>query len=422
MKLAIHKNELKAIVESSPRLVRHFAELRALGGSPFAALFDRQNLGSLGPRILLGPPARSEFNDVPDPSAAVLNLATSGYLDLGSDPRVKAAAADAIERFGTHTGGCRLLSGTTALHFELERRLAQFVRAPSVVTYSSGYATNLSVLSTLFGPGDLIILDRRAHRSLYDGAILSRAAMKRFAHNDPDHLEALLRKTSSIERRVVVVDAAYSMEADVAPLPALIEVVKRHGAFLLVDEAHALGVLGKHGRGITEHFDVPPELIDIRIGTLSKALASAGGFAAVDPEVSALLRYASHGRVFSAAMPPSDTAAALAALGILEEEPFRVARLRSNADYFRDQLRERGLTVTGSATAIVPVCIGDRERTLEASLALLARHVFVNPVVAPGVPVGQERLRCMVNAGHRATELAAAARAIADIVGPTVRR
>lgn len=407
---------LPRLIASSPELQERFASLYLLGASSFGTLFDRQNGGAVGPRIVLGPPARQEFGQVADREVPVINFSTSGYLDLGSDPRVKAAALAAIEQFGTHTGGCRLLSGTTAIHFELEEQLARFVRAPSVVTYSSGYATNLSVISALFGPEDLIILDRQAHRSLYDGAILSRARIKRFAHNDLNHLERLLRKTASVGRRLVAVDAVYSMEGDIVPLPELIELTKRHGVFLLVDEAHALGVLGKTGRGVAEHFNIAPDLIDIRIGTLSKAAAAAGGFAAVDPAISALLRYTSHGRVFSAAMTPPDAAAALAAVKIMEAEPFRVARLRSNAEYFRSQLKGYGLKVPGGATAIVPVWVGERMTTLEAGLRLLEKGIFLNPVVAPGVPTGAERLRCLVSASHRESDLAVSARAIADVL------
>jgi 8-amino-7-oxononanoate synthase len=171
---------------------------------------------------------------------------------------------------GTHTGGCRLLSGTTPIQHALEEPLADFVRASSVVTYSSGYATNVSVVSSLFDPGDLIILDRYAHRSLYDGAVFSRARITLFAQKDVDHLERILRRTSGTGRRLVAVDAVYSMEGRLAPLPELIDAVQRHRAFLLVDEAHTLGALGERGRGVIEHFGFDPGSIDLRIGTLSK--------------------------------------------------------------------------------------------------------------------------------------------------------
>jgi 8-amino-7-oxononanoate synthase len=407
---------LPDLIASSPGLGRQLASLLTLGESSFSSLFDRQNAGPAGHRIVLGPPARPEFNQVADAAVSVLNLATSGYLDLGGDPRVKRAAIAAVERFGTHTGGCRLLSGTTPIHHALEERLADFVRAPSVVTYSSGYATNVSVVSSLFGPGDLIILDRHAHRSLYDGAVLSRARIARFAHNDVDHLERVLRRTAAVPRRLVAVDAVYSMEGRLAPLPELIDAVQRHRAFLLVDEAHALGVLGERGRGAVEHFGLDPGSIDIRIGTLSKAMAAAGGFAAVHASVGVLLRYTSPARVFSAAMTPPDAAAALAAVEIIDQEPHRVARLRANAARFRGALADRGLDVMGSETPIVPILVGDRLSTLSAAHRLLARGVFVNPVVAPGVPAGTERLRCLVSAAHRGGDLDAAAETIAGVV------
>jgi 7-keto-8-aminopelargonate synthetase-like enzyme len=407
-------SELARLIDTSPEHRKRYAELYALGASPFSALFDRQNVGSIGSHVFLDRPARQEFRGPAGEPLPVLNLATSGYLDLGSDPRVKTAAMAAIEKFGTHTGGCRLLSGTNTLHFELEEELARFVRAPSVVTYSSGYATNVSVLSALFGPDDVIVLDRQAHRSLYDGATLSRARIKRFAHNDLDHLDAILRKTASTKRRLVAVDAAYSMDADLAPLPELVDLTKQHGAFLLVDEAHAFGVLGETGRGATEHFGIPTEAIDIRIGTLSKAFAAAGGFAAVDLNIGGLLRYTSPGRVFSAAITPPDAAAALAAVGIVQREPQRVARLRSKAEGFRSALRSGGLDVLGEGTAIVPIWVGDRVKTLQAALDLLAGGYFVNPVIAPGVPTGAERLRCLVNAALNESELVTAAGAIAE--------
>ncbi len=403
------------IKSSSQNLEKRFDLFNALGASSFSVLFDRRNTGAVGRRLVLGPPARREFNAVPDERHSVLNMATSGYLDLGNDVRVKHAAQAAIERFGTHSGGCRLLSGTTDVHYELEELLARFMGACSVLTYTSGYVTNLSVVSALFGPGDLIVLDRQAHRSLYDGAILSRAAIKRFRHNDVEHLDAVLRRTSSIRRRLVVVDAVYSMEGDLVPLPDLLAVTKRHRAFLLVDEAHAFGVLGSTGRGLTEHFNLDPASIDIRIGTLSKAAAAAGGFAAVDAQTGALLRYASHGRVFSASMTPADTAAALAALTIMEQEPWRTTRLRANADTFRAALDARGVR-TGGAAAIVPVVIGERLTTLEAGVRLLDRGLFVNPVVAPGVPTGAERLRCLLCTSHEESDLHWAAQAIADVI------
>jgi len=309
-----------------------------------------------------------------------------------------------------------VLCGTTRVHWDFEQRLAAFVRAPRAITYSSGYATNVSVIPALFGPGDLIILDRLAHRSLYDGAVLSRASLKRFAHNDLQHLEKILRDTSSVRRRLVVVETVYSMEGHLAPLPDLVELVHRYGAYLLADEAHAFGVLGSTGRGATEHFGVDPAAVDIRIGTLSKALSAVGGFAAVDASIAIVLRYGSHASIHSAAATPPDVGAALAAVEILEKEPERVARLQHNAAFFRSALARYGLDTFGSQSAVIPIRVGERVRALEAASALLERGIFVNAVIPPGVPPGTERLRCFVTVGHSEDDLQYAAARIGDVL------
>lgn len=405
------------LLAGSRRLLTSLDHLFQLGASIHGTLFDRQNLAAASSRILLGPPGRPEFSLGSDVIREVINLATYGYLGLGGDPRVKRAASEAIERYGTHTGGPRLLSGTVPVHCDLELRLAEFLSAENVVTYSSGYGANVSVIPALFGLGDLVVLDRNAHRSLYDGAMLSRAIVKRFAHNDLGHLERLLRRTMDVPRRLVAVDAVYSMEGHLAPIPELLDLVHRHGAFLLADEAHSIGVVGRTGRGVCEHFDVDPRAIDIRIGSLSKAIPSIGGFAAVSATVGAILRYSSHARVFSAAMTPADAAAALAGVEILERESERVTRLQRNAAMFRARLADHGLDTFGSESAVVPVRLGDRLATLEAAHVLLQRGVYVNAILSPGVPPGSERLRCFVTSAHEPSDLRLAADTIAAVVG-----
>jgi len=424
------ENSLRALIEggvdvprliaSSPALLRQALRLFVLGSSPYGSLFDRQNLGPARDHVTMGPPGRPEFSDVAEPPKSVINLAAYSYLGLGDDPRVKQAAIQAIDRYGTHTGGPRLLCGTAKIHVEFEERLAEVLGGAGVVSYSSGYGTNVSVISALFGPEDMVILDRNAHRSLYDGARLSGAATQRFQHNDLDHLERTLRRSASVRRRLVVVDAVYSMEGRIAPLPELSKLVHRHGAYLLADEAHSFGVLGRRGRGAVEHFGLDPAAVDLRIGTLSKAIPAVGGFVASDPAIVAMLRYTSAARVFSAAMTPPDAAAALAAIDILDREPDRVARLQSNAALFRTALAVAGLDTMGSEAAIVPVLVGDREATLAAALALLARGVYVNAILPPGVPPGTERLRCFVTAAHREVDLKQAADAIAEILRPLI--
>ena len=412
--------DVPPVIASSPALLKQALRLFVLGSSPYGSLFDRQNLGTVSDYVTVGPPGRPEFNDLGEPPKSVINLAAYSYLGLGDDPRVKQAAIEAINRYGTHTGGPRLLCGTAKIHVEFEERLAEVLGGTGVVSYSSGYGTNVSVISALFGPGDLVILDRSAHRSLYDGARLSGAATQRFQHNDLDHLEGILRRTASVRRRLVAVDAVYSMEGRIAPLPELIELVHRHGAFLLADEAHAFGVLGPRGRGAVEHFGLHPAAVDLRIGTLSKAIPAVGGFVASDPSIVAMLRYTSAGRVFSAAMTPPDVAAALAAIDILDREPERVARLQRNAALFRTALVGTGLDTMGSEAAIVPVLVGDPEATLAAALALLARGVYVNAILPPGVPAGTERLRCFVTASHHEVDLKRAADTIAEIARPLI--
>ncbi|TMA70999.1 MAG: aminotransferase class I/II-fold pyridoxal phosphate-dependent enzyme [Deltaproteobacteria bacterium] len=403
------------LVASSRGLHADLSRLLAIGSS-HGALFDRQNLHAATARTVLGPPGRGELNEVADASVPVINLASNSYLELGNDPRVKAAAIAAVERHGTHMGGSRLLCGTAEIHWEFERRLAAFFEASSVVTYGSGYVTNVSLISALFGPGDLIIIDRQAHRSIYDGALLSRATVRRFAHNDLDHLDLVLKRTSAVRRRLVAVDGVYSMNGHICPLPEVASLTRSHGAFLFVDDAHAIGVLGAHGRGTVEHFGLDPELIDIRIGTLSKALPAVGGFALTQRDVAVLLRYTSHGALYSAAMTPPDVAVAMAAMEILGSDADLVERLRRNASFFRDALQRRGLDILGSQTAIVPIRIGDSRATLDVAAALLKRGIFVNPVIYPAVPKGAERLRCFVMASHSTADLEYAAAGIEETV------
>jgi len=412
--------DVPRLIATSPALLRQAYRLFVLGSSPYGSLFDRQNLGTVSDHVTVGAPGRPEFNEVAELPKSVINLAAYSYLGLGNDPRVKQAAIEAVHRYGTHTGGPRLLCGTAKIHVEFEERLAGLLGRTGVVSYSSGYATNVSAISALFGPGDLVILDRNAHRSLYDGARLSGAAIQRFQPNDLDHLERILRRTASVRRRLVAVDAVYSMEGRIAPLPDLADLVHRHGAFVLADEAHAFGVLGQRGRGAVEHFGLDSAAIDLRIGTLSKAIPAVGGFVASDPAIVAMLRYTSAARVFSAAMTPPDAAAALAAIDILDREPERVARLQRNAALFRTALVRAGFDTMGSEAAIVPVFVGDREATLAAALALLARGVYVNAILPPGVPGGTERLRCFITAAHREADLKQAADAIADILRPLI--
>jgi len=410
-------DSLPRLIATWPSLVERRNRLLWVETLGHGGLFERQLLGRPVERLELGPPGRPEFRDVQAVPQEVLNLSSQGYLGLSCDPRVMAAAVKAIETFGTHAGGPRLLSGTTRLHYELDQRLAEVFDAEGVATYPSGYAANLSAISALFGSQDVVILDRQAHRSLYDGATMAGAVRRRFAHNDPDHLDHVLRRTAGARRRLVVIDGVYSMGGDIAPVPALLGVVRRHSAFLLVDEAHAFGVIGQTGRGIIEHFGLPSDAIDLRVGSLSKAIPATGGFVAARREVVRLLRTLSRGTLFSAAMTPPDVAAALAGVDILVAEPERVARLQENAAAFRDQLTRHGVDVMGSQTAVIPARMGDEEAALAAATELLSRGIYTSAIVSPGVPAGTERLRCCVTTLHAPDDLTSAASVIGEVVG-----
>jgi 8-amino-7-oxononanoate synthase len=402
------------LINSSSALAATALALESIGGSPYGELFDRERLGSMHAHITLGPPSRAEFAEVREPRRPVINLGSCGYLALTSDARVRQAAAGALQTYGTQAGGARPLSGTTRAHVELEVRLARFVGTGAAATFSSGYLANISVLVSLFGPGDLIVLDHTAHRSLYDGARLSGAEIRRFRHNDLRHLERILISSCSVQRRLVAVDGVYSMQGDLAPLPQILDLVQRHGAFLLVDEAHSIGVLGAHGRGIAEHFGVDPAAIHLRTGSLNKAIPAAGGFVAAESRVVLLLRYTSAGLAFSGALAPASVVAADAALEILAAEPQRLEALRHNSDFFRAALRARGLDTMGSQSPIVPILVRDRMQTLRAGSELLRRGIYLNAIIPPGVRPGTERLRCFVAADHTEADLACAADAIAE--------
>jgi len=408
------------LVSTSRRLSNTLETVFAVGAS-YGMLYDRQNIGHASRRVVLGPPGRAELSRVSEPTVEAINLASNSYLGLGGDPDVRAAVSNAVARHGTHMGGSRILCGTAEIHWEFEQRLAHFFEARSVVTYSSGYVANVSTISTLFGPGDLVVLDRNAHRSIYDGALLSGATIRRFAHNDVTHLERLLRRDGRSRRTLVAVDGVYSMEGHIAPLPDLVEVTRTYEAFLLVDDAHAIGVVGRTGKGTFEHFGIDPDAIDIRVGTLSKAIPAVGGFVATRPDVAMVLRYASHGTLYSAPVTPADVAACIAAIDIMQREPERVRALQEKAATFRAELSKRGLNTLGSQTAIVPIWTGNQDVTLAAAAALLRRGVYVNPVIHPGIRRGTERLRCFVMATHTGADLEYAADAIGSTLTPAPR-
>jgi len=334
-------------------------------------------------------------------------FASYSYLGLVGHPRINVAAREAIDRFGTGTHGVRSLAGTLTLHRELEETIAEFKGTEAAITYSSGYVTNLSVVSTLVGRGDYVISDKLNHASIVDGCLMSGAKFLRFNHNDMQALEARLQQIPSGAARLVIADAVFSMDGDLIDYPKMVELCRRYGAWLMIDEAHSLGVLGKTGRGIEEHFGMPGT-IDIKMGTLSKTIPSVGGYVAARTDIIDYLRHASRAYIFSAALPPAQVAAAKAAFEVVKDEPWRIEKLRSNTRQFIEGLKERGLDTLFTQTAIVPVMCGSDE--VAFNMTRLAQHqgIFVLPVVSPAVPPGLARLRATVTAAHEPAEIDAA--------------
>ncbi len=330
--------------------------------------------------------------------------ASYSYLGLIGHPRINKAAKEAIDKFGTGTHGVRTLAGSLSIHAELEETLAAFKHAEAAVTYSSGYATNLAVISTLMGRGDHVLSDKLNHASIVDGCLMSGAEFRRFRHNDMEDLEKRLQQVPDGVAKMVVADAVFSMDGDVLDFPRVVELCKKYNAWLMIDEAHSVGVLGKTGRGIEEHFGLEGT-VDIQMGTLSKTIPSVGGYVAGKKELVQYLRHASRAYIFSAAIPPAQAAAANEAFKVILDEPWRIEKLRQNADHFLSGLKQAGFDTMLSTTAIVPVlCVSD-ERAFALTRACQHKDLFVLPVVSPAVPEGLARLRATVLAAHEPAEI-----------------
>lgn len=330
--------------------------------------------------------------------------ASYGYLGLLGHPRINAAAKAAIDKFGTGTNGVRTLAGSLTIHTELEETISAFKHTEAAITYTSGYSTNLSVISTLMGRGDYVISDKLNHASIVDGCLMSGAEFRRFKHNDMGELERRLQQLPGDVAKLVVADAVFSMDGDVLDLPKTVELCRKYGAWLMIDEAHSVGLLGKTGRGIEEHFGLD-DVIDIKMGTLSKTIPSVGGYVAGKKELVEYLRHASRAYIFSAALPPAQTAAANEAFKVILDEPWRIEKVCDNGRHFIDGLKKAGFDTMLTTTAIVPVLCGTDERAFALTQACQHKDLFVLPVVSPAVPEGQSRLRATVTAAHEPAEI-----------------
>ena len=298
----------------------------------------------------------------------------------------------------------RTLAGTLELHVELEQTIADFKHAEAAITFSSGYVTNLTVVSSLVGRHDYVFSDKLNHASIVDGCMMSGARFVRFKHNDLDDLQRRLEEAPASAAKLVIADSVFSMDGDIINLPRMVELCRKHGAWLMIDEAHSIGVLGATGRGIEEHYGLG-DVIDIKMGTLSKTIPSVGGYVAGRTDLIDFLRHASRAYIFSAALPPAQAAAANAAFKIILEEPERVEKLRANAEQFITGIKQRGFDTLYSETAIVPILCGEDMLAYEMTREVQNKDVFVLPVVSPAVPPGLARLRATVTAAHEPDEI-----------------
>jgi len=338
--------------------------------------------------------------------------ASYSYLGLVNHPRINEAARKAVDKFGTGTHGVRSLAGTLTIHTELEETIANFKHTEDAVTYSSGYATNLTVVSTLMGRGDYVFSDKLNHASIVDGCLMSGAEFRRFRHNDMEHLEGLLKNAPADVAKLVIADSVFSMDGDIIDLPKVLELTAKYKAWLMIDEAHSIGVLGATGRGIEEHFGLG-DVIDIKMGTLSKTIPSVGGYIAAKKEIITYLRHASRAYIFSAALPPAQAGAANEAFKVILDEPERIEKLNLNTKQFIGGLKSMGFDTMLTETAIVPVLCGDDETAFMMTREAQHNDVFVLPVVSPAVPEGLARLRATVTAAHDPSEIERAM----DVIG-----
>ncbi|MGH3683793.1 MAG: aminotransferase class I/II-fold pyridoxal phosphate-dependent enzyme [Pseudonocardiaceae bacterium] len=339
-----------------------------------------------------------------------LMMSGYSYLGLSGDARVVEGAKAAVDRYGSGNIGVRALAGSIPLHEELEAELARFVGREHALVFGSGYAANVGTVCALAGPGDTVLIDKYVHASIVDGCRLSGATVTRFRHNDLDHLDRRCQLADKSGLLLVIVDSVYSMDGDIAPLPGLRTVCDAHGALLMADEAHALGVIGPTGRGIEEHFG-GSDLVDVKVGTLSKGIPSMGGWVAGSALLTGHLKYQARPFLFSAALGPAQVGAALAALRILDREPQRVRHIQRESARLRSILAAAGMQTGQSETAVIPLIAGSDERAYDFATACRRAGVIALPVVSPAVPTGLARLRIAVTAGHGAADIDIAAEA-----------
>lgn len=350
-------------------------------------------------------------------SSEQLLLASNSYLDLANIPELKQAMAQAVLDWGTGSGGARLTTGNKTPHDELENELAKFKGEEAAITFNTGYMANIGTISALCGKSDIIFSDSLNHASIIDGIRLSRATCVVYKHNDMTDLERAIQENATNQKMLIVTDAVFSMDGDLANLPELLRIAHTYNCLLMIDEAHATGVIGRTGRGLAEHYGC--EHADVTVGTLSKAIACEGGFVAGKKQLIEFLKNKSRSFIFTTAMSPAMAAGALRNLQFLESHPERVQQLQENVKFFCEALQREGLNVPQSPSAIIPVIIGDEAAALNASAKLLERGYVIPAIRYPTVAKGQARLRASLMATHTHEELERAAKAITQVIKST---
>ncbi|MBL8086812.1 MAG: glycine C-acetyltransferase [Chthonomonas sp.] len=342
----------------------------------------------------------------------VINLSSNNYLGLANHPKVRAAALEAIEQWGVGAGAVRWIGGTMQVHDELEQRLAKFKKVEAVLVFTGGFTANSGCIPAVLTDADVVISDELNHASIIDGVRLSTASYKKsegwvYRHKDMEDLERILRNAQNFTRRMIITDGVFSMDGDIAPLPEIVRLAEQYDAFVMVDDAHASGVLGKNGAGSASHFDLYGR-VDIQLGTLSKALGVVGGYIAGSHQLKDWLINRGRPYLFSTAHPPSVAAALIAALDVMENDPEPMRRLWSNTRWWKEHLAEAGFDTMGSETPITPVLVGDESRAQEMERRLWEAGVYALAIVYPTVGRGKARLRTMPSAAHTEEDLAEA--------------
>lgn len=366
-------------------------------------------------RVALDPsgPVRRVVNRRTGQVSEMIYLASNDYLNLTTHPRVVQAGIEALRKYGAGAGSVPMLGGTFDITVELEKKIAAFKSTESAIIYTSGFGSNAGTLLSLLQREDVAVLDRLVHASIIDGC--KNTNIRTFKHNDMDSLEAVLKRVKNKYRtKLVAVDGVYSMDGDIAPLDQIVDIAKKHGAYVMVDEAHATGVIGKTGKGTPEHFGLEGQ-VDIVAGTFSKALGGVGGFIASNPYIVELLTHYSRPFFFSTAMPPAVIGSLLTALEVIEQEPVHKEKLWENIDYFRKNLVDLGFNIGNAQTAIFPVIIGDDLKVKESCRRLNDLGIYVNPVPFPAVPKGAERIRMSLMSTHTKEHLDRALNTLEDV-------